>query len=92
MQHGDGFCRVNRRQNELGVLRGGKLFCGLFLTEVVSLTVRPTTSCGCVQNEHDHILWMVSEQSTRAVGFVTENIMVRGVRQDAFAKFIVIKW
>ena len=38
-QHSDGFCRVNRRQNESGVLRGGKFFRGLFLTEVVGLTV-----------------------------------------------------
>ena len=29
----------------------------------------PTTFCGCVQNEHDHILWMACNQSTRAVGF-----------------------
>ncbi|MFV8821071.1 hypothetical protein [Faecalibacterium sp. 9] len=26
MQHSDGFCRVNRRQNESDVLRGGKFF------------------------------------------------------------------
>ena len=39
MQRSDGFCRVNRRQNESGVLRGGKFFRGLFLTEVVGLTV-----------------------------------------------------
>ena len=34
LEHSDGFCRVNRRQNESGVLRGGKFFRGLFLTEV----------------------------------------------------------
>ena len=45
MQRSDGFCRVNRRQNESGVLRGGKFFRGLFLTEVVGLTVRTTTFC-----------------------------------------------
>ena len=39
MQRSDGFCRVNRRQNESGVLRGGKFFRGLFRTEVVGLTV-----------------------------------------------------
>ena len=39
MQHSDGFCRVKRRQNRSGVLRGGKFFCGLSLTEVVGLTV-----------------------------------------------------
>ena len=33
------FVGVNRRQNESGVLRGGKFFRGLFLTEVVGLTV-----------------------------------------------------
>ena len=38
-QRSDGFCRVNRRQNRSGVLRGGKFFCGLSHTEVVGLTV-----------------------------------------------------
>ena len=36
---GEKFCRVKQRQNESGVLRGGKFFRGLFLTEVVGLTV-----------------------------------------------------
>ena len=49
-QHSDGFCRVNRRQNESGVLRGGKFFRGLFLTEVVGLTV--------ITN---HFLWLCSK-------------------------------
>ena len=44
------FCRVNRRQNESGVLRGGKFFCGLSLTEVVGLTV--------ITN---HFLWLCSK-------------------------------
>ena len=70
------------------MLRGGKFFRGLFLTEVVGLMVITTTFCGSAQNEHDHILWMASDQSAKSVGFVTENIMVRGVRQDGFAKFI----
>ena len=39
MQRSDDFVGVNRRQNESGVLRGGKFFRGLFLTEVVGLTV-----------------------------------------------------
>ena len=43
------------------------------------------------KNEHDHILWMVLNQSTKSVGFVTENIMVRRARQDGFEKFIVVK-
>jgi len=34
---------------------------------------------------------MVLDQSTKAVGFVTENIMVRKARQDDFEKFIVVK-
>ena len=50
------FCRVNRRQNESGVLRGGWSF-------------RDNPRWGSVQNEHDHILWMACNQSTRAVGF-----------------------
>ena len=34
---------------------------------------------------------MVLDQSTKAVGFVTENIMDRKARQDGFEKFIVVK-
>ena len=49
-QRSDGFCRVNRRQNESGVLRGGKFFRGLSLTEVVGLTV--------ITN---HFLWLCSK-------------------------------
>ena len=72
------FVGVNRRQNESGVLRGGWSF-------------RDNPRWGSVQNEHDHILWMVLDQSTKSVGFVTENIMVRKARQDGFEKFIVVK-
>ena len=78
MQHSDGFCRVKQRQNESGVLRGGKSF-------------RDNPRRGSVQNEHDHILWMAFDQSAKSVGFVTENIMVRGVRQDDFVNFIAVK-
>ena len=49
-QRSDGFCRVKQRQNESGVLRGGKFFCGLSLTEVVGLTV--------ITN---HFLWLCSK-------------------------------
>ena len=44
------FVGVSRRQNESGVLRGGKFFCGLSLTEVVGLTV--------ITN---HFLWLCSK-------------------------------
>ena len=47
---GEKFCRVKQRQNESGVLRGGKFFCGLSLTEVVGLTV--------ITN---HFLWLCSK-------------------------------
>ena len=77
-QRSDGFCRVNRRQNESGVLRGGWSF-------------RDDPRRGCVQNEHDHILWMVSNQSTKPVGFVTENITHWTVRQDNLKKIIAAK-
>jgi len=49
-QRSDDFVGVNRRQNESGVLRGGKFFCGLSLTEVVGLTV--------ITN---HFLWLCSK-------------------------------
>ena len=50
------FVGVNRRQNRSGVLRGGKSF-------------RDNPRRVSVQNEHDHILWMASNQSTKSVGF-----------------------
>ena len=34
---------------------------------------------------------MVLNQSTKSVGFVTENIMFRKVRQDDFEKFMTVK-
>ena len=43
MQRSDGFCRVNRRQNESGVLRGGTFFLGNHPLKVVVITVRTTT-------------------------------------------------
>lgn len=69
MQRSDDFVGVNRRQNESGVLRGGTFFLGNHPLKVVVITVRTTTFCACVQNEHDHILWVVSNQSIRTVGF-----------------------
>jgi len=38
-QRSDDFVGRSKRQNESGVLRDGKFFRGLFLTEVVGLTV-----------------------------------------------------
>ena len=49
-QQAKNFVGVKRRQNESGVLRGGKFFRGLFLTEVVGLTV--------ITN---HFLWLCSK-------------------------------
>ena len=46
---------------------------------------------GAAVNEHDHILWMVLDQSTKEVGFVTENIMVCRGCQNGFSKFIAVK-
>ena len=46
---------------------------------------------GAAVNEHDHIMWMDSNQSTKSVGFVTENIMLCRVRQNGFSKFIAVK-
>jgi hypothetical protein len=43
MQRSDGFCRVNRRQNESGVLRGGTFFLGNHPLKVVVITVSTTT-------------------------------------------------
>ena len=66
MQRSDDFVGVKRRQNESGVLRGGKSF-------------------------HEAQTLTVSHFIADSVGFVTESIMVCKVRQDGFAKFIVIK-
>ena len=90
-QHSDGFCRVNRRQNESGVLRGGKFFRGLFLTEVVGLTV--------ITN---HFLWLCSkwtrphlvdefEPIHKINGIYKKNTTACRMRQEGFEKFIEVK-
>ena len=91
MQRSDGFCRVNRRQNESGVLRGGKFFRGLFLTEVVGLTV--------ITN---HFLWLCSkwtrphlvdefEPIHKINGIYKKNTTACRMRQEGFEKFIEVK-
>ena len=85
------FCRVNRRQNESGVLRGGKFFCGLSLTEVVGLTV--------ITN---HFLWLCSkwtrphlvdefEPIHKINGIYKKNTTACRMRQEGFEKFIEVK-
>ena len=91
MQHSDGFCRVNRRQNRSGVLRGGKFFRGLSLTEVVGLTV--------ITN---HFLWLCSkwtrphlvdefEPIHKINGIYKKNTTACRMRQEGFEKFIEVK-
>ena len=91
MQHSDGFCRVKQRQNESGVLRGGKFFRGLFLTEVVGLTV--------ITN---HFLWLCSkwtrphlvdefEPIHKINGIYKKNTTVCENRQEGFEKFVEVK-
>ena len=85
------FCRVNRRQNESGVLRDGKFFRGLFLTEVVGLTV--------ITN---HFLWLCSkwtrphlvdgfEPIHKINGIYKKNTTACKMRQEGFEKFIEVK-
>ena len=85
------FCRVNRRQNESGVLRGGKFFRGLFLTEVVGLTVITY-----------HFLWLCSkwtrphlvdefEPIHKINGIYKKNTTACRMRQEGFEKFIEVK-
>ena len=54
MQRSDGFCRVNRRQNESGVLRGGTFFLGNHPLKVVVITVRTTTFVSRIWNKGHH--------------------------------------
>ena len=81
----------NRRQNESGVLRGGKFFCGLSLTEVVGLTV--------ITN---HFLWLCSkwtrphlvdefEPTHKINGIYKKNTTACRMRQEGFGKFIEVK-
>ena len=85
------FVGVNRRQNESGVLRGGKFFCGLSLTEVVGLTV--------ITN---HFLWLCSKRTRphladgfepihRNGGIYKKNTTACRMRQEGFEKFIEVK-
>ena len=85
------FVGVNRRQNESGVLRGGKFFRGLFLTEVVGLTV--------ITN---HFLWLCSKWTRphfvdefkpihKINGIYKKNTTACRMRQEGFEKFIEVK-
>ena len=53
-QRSDGFCRVNRRQNRSGVLRGGMLFLGNHPLKVVVITVRTTIFSVRIWNKGYH--------------------------------------
>ena len=74
-----------------GVLRGGKFFCGLSLTEVVGLTV--------ITN---HFLWLCSkwtrphlvdefEPIHKINGIYKKNTTACRMRQEGFEKFIEVK-
>jgi hypothetical protein len=59
------------------------LFLGNHPLKVVVITMRTTTSCGCVQNEHNHILWRDSGYSTKSVGFTRKiPLYVKIVKRD----------
>ena len=84
------FVGVNCRQNESGVLRGGKFFLGLFLTEVVGLTV--------ITN---HFLWLCSKWTRPHLvdgikpihkngEIYKKNTTVCRMRQEGFGKFIEV--
>jgi len=73
------------------VLRGGKFFCGLSLTEVVGLTV--------ITN---HFLWLCSKRTRphladgfepihRNGGIYKKNTTACRMRQEGFEKFIEVK-
>ena len=86
------FCRVNRRQNESGVLRGGMLFLGNHPLKVVVITMRT-----------DHFLWLCSkwtrphlvdgfEPIHKNGGIYKKNTTACEIRQEGFGKFMAIKW
>ena len=85
------FVGWSKRQNESGVLRGGKFFCGLFLTEVVGLTV--------ITN---HFLWLCSKwtrpqfvDGVRPIHKISriykKNTMACRMSQEGFEKFVEVK-
>ena len=63
------FCRVNRRQNDRVCCGAVRSFRAIIRWKWWLSRWEPTTSCGWVQNEHDHILWMNLNQSTKSMGF-----------------------
>ena len=90
-QRSDDFVGWSKRQNRSGVLRGGKFFCGLSLTEVVGLTV--------ITN---HFLWLCSKWTRphladgfwpihKIGGIYKKNTTVCRIRQEDFEKFMAIK-
>ena len=91
-QRSDDFVGWSKRQNESGVLRGGKFFRGLFLTEVVGLTV--------ITN---HFLWLCSKWTRPHLvdgfrpihkngGIYKKNTTVCRIRQEGFEKIMIVKW
>ena len=92
MQHSDGFCRVKQRQNESGVLRGGKFFRGLSLTEVVGLTVITNHFLRlCSERTRPHLVERFGPLH-KISGIYKKNTTVCENRQEGFGKFMAIKW
>ena len=90
-QRSDGFCRGNRRQNRSGVLRGGKFFCGLSLTEVVGLTVITNHFlCLCSKWTRPHFVDGF-KPIHKSSGIYKKNTTVCEIRQEGFGKFIEVK-
>ena len=85
------FCRVNRQQNRSGVLRGGKFFCGLSLTEVVGLTVITNHFlCLCSKWTRPHLVDEF-EPIHKINGIYKKNTTACRMRQEGFEKFIEVK-
>ena len=97
MQRSDGFCRVNRRQNESGVLRGGKnlhreqILAALYFSESPRLRSNESPS-GAFKRQSGlaQARWR-GVAPTSSVGFAIKSITDCGERQDGFANFIAVK-
>jgi len=91
------FCRVKRRQNKSGVLRGGKNLHREQILATLYFSTRPRlrsneSPSGAFKRQSGlaQARWR-GIAPTSSVGFAIEGIMECRARQDGFAKFIVVK-
>ena len=89
MQRSDGFCRVNRRQNESGVLRGGMFFLGNIRWKWWLSRWEPPLPWQCSKWARPYLVG--DKPIHKNGGIYKKNTTVCRMRQEGFGKFIEMK-